>query len=146
MASIGTNGYGYSVSLYTIGTTILKENQIGLLDSMQCHIIRLMLMMNMKNDMNYDHPKQPIDGSFAPMQYTLLEMRERQRFADMQRFGHIQSINTDLEDALYPERKAKRIQEQREREQAYWREQAKELSDRELLEEIYVQLKTRWII
>ena len=103
-------------------------------------------MMNTKNDMNYDHPKQPIDGSFAPMQDTLWEMRERQRFADMQRFGCTQPISTDLEDALYPERKAKRIQEEREREQKYWREQAKNLSDRELLEDIYVQLKTRWII
>ena len=74
---------------------------------------------------------------------------EQQRLMDMQPynyFGCTQPISTDLEDALYPERKAKRIQEQREREQAYWREQAKELSDRELLEEIYVAVKTRVIL
>lgn len=56
------------------------------------------------------------------------------------------NLNQEMEDYLYPERKAKRIKEQREREEAYWREKAKELSDRELLEEIYVGLKTRIII
>lgn len=96
--------------------------------------------------MDYDHPKQPIDGSFASMQDTLWEMRERMRFADMQRFGCTQPLNTTLEDELYPERKAQRIKEQREREQSYWGEQSKELSDRELLEEIYVMLKTRIIL
>lgn len=119
--------------------------------------------------MDYDHPEQPIDSSFAPMQDTLWEARERQRMADMQMrvnipynvydeqqrqsdmqqcsyFGCTQPLNTDLEDALYPERKAKQIQEQREREQAYWREQAKKLSNRELLEEIYVILKTKPIV
>lgn len=57
-----------------------------------------------------------------------------------------QHVNTSLEDELYPERKAQRLQEQLERDRAYWREEAKSLSDRELLEEIYVKLKTRWII
>ena len=74
---------------------------------------------------------------------------EQQRLMDMQpcrNVGCIQPISTDLEDALYPERKAKRIQEQREREQAYWRDKAKLMTMTELLEEIYVAVKTRVIL
>lgn len=97
--------------------------------------------------MNYDSPKQPIDGSFAPLENTLNEARERQRMADMQRENIdprcIQYLNTDLEDAIYPERKAKRIQAEFERRRAEAVKEAQSLSDRELLEEIYVRLKTK---
>lgn len=52
-------------------------------------------------------------------------------------------LSSSLEDALYPERKAQRIQEQFERNRAFWRDKAKQLSDRELLEEVFVMLKTK---
>lgn len=118
-------------------------------------------LMNMN-----DHPEQPIGGSFAPLMDTLAEARERQRMADMQRradapynliaeaqrqsdmqqsgiFGCTQPLNTDLEDALYPERKAQRIQAEMESRMAHWKGKAKSLSDRELLEEVFVMLKTK---
>ncbi len=66
--------------------------------------------------------------------------------AETQRLMAMQQTDSPLLDDLYPERKAKRIQEQRERAEAYWREQAKKLSDRELLEEIYVTVKMRVIL
>lgn len=98
-----------------------------------------------------DHPNNPIDSSFAPLQDTLIEARMRQAMAeDMQRcsaFGTPYNyISNQLEDVLYPERKAQRVQKEMKcrREQAH--EEAKSLSDRKLLEEIYVALKTKIII
>lgn len=100
--------------------------------------------------MNYDNPKQPIDSSFAPMVDTLWEARERQRFADIQRGETdprcIQFANTDLEDAIYPERKAQRIQAEFERRRNEAVKEAESLSDRELLEEIYVMLKMKHLV
>lgn len=100
--------------------------------------------------MNHDTPKQPIDGSFAPLEDTLWEARERQRFADMQRENIdprcIQFANTDLEDAIYPERKAQRIQAEFERRRNESVNEAKSLSDRELLEEIFVMLKLKHLV
>ena len=96
--------------------------------------------------MNYDHPKQPIDSSFAPLQDTHWEARLRQYYMDMQR-GIItlstSSIANAVEDACYPERKAQRIQAEWERRRTQAREEAKSLSDRELLESVYIMLKTR---
>lgn len=86
-----------------------------------------------------DHPRQPIDQSMAPLADTLIEARERQRLADMQRIS-------PLLDQLHPERVAQRTQERVERERAFWREEAKKLSDRELLNEIYAMLKTKVLL
>ncbi len=62
---------------------------------------------------------------------------------DIQRFGCTQPANTDLQNYFHPERKAQRIQSDMESRRAHWKEKAKSLSDRELLEEIYVMLKTK---
>lgn len=74
---------------------------------------------------------------------------EQQRLMDMQQcsnVGCIQPLNTSLEDELYPERKAKRIQAEFERKLAEAREEAVLLSDRQLLEKIYVMLKMKCLV
>lgn len=100
--------------------------------------------------MNYDTPKQPIDGSFAPLEDTLWEMKERMRIADEQRKNIdpccIQYASTALEDAIHPDRKAQRIQAEFERRRAEALKEAESMSMIDLLKEIYVMLKTRIIL
>lgn len=59
--------------------------------------------------------------------------------AEVQRLMAMRQTDSPLLDELYPQRIMERI----EQEKAFWSEEAKELSDRQLLEEIYVMLKTR---
>ena len=57
--------------------------------------------------------------------------------AEVLRLMAMRQTDSPLLDELYPQRVIERI----EREKAFWSEEAKELSDRQLLEEIYVMLK-----
>lgn len=61
-------------------------------------------------------------------------------------YGYTQTINTVLEDAIYPERKAQRIQAEFERRRMEAVNETKSLSDRELLEMIYVMLKLKHVV
>lgn len=132
--------------------------------------------------MNYDHPKQSIDGSFTPLADTLWEARERQRLMDMQRradmpyslfsetqrqrdmqqFGYnpitgyptlfptaqdfiAWQARAEMEDKLRD--METKVKEAESKAQADFisktEKEIKQLSNRQLLEEIYIMLKTR---